>query len=94
MFRLFDLIAAMVRHHPVHSAAIADRPKRLVDVTRLPLREIQRTRSGLSIGALATNTKTANHPLVRENYPPFAMVFLGPLRIKSCGVRRLLQTGC
>ncbi|WP_256221738.1 xanthine dehydrogenase family protein subunit M [Variovorax sp. OK605] len=74
MFRLFDLIAAMVRHHPVHSAAIADRPKRLVDVTRLPLREIQRTRSGLSIGALATNTKTANHPLVRENYPPFAMV--------------------
>jgi hypothetical protein len=25
MFRLLDLIASMVRHHPVHSAAIANR---------------------------------------------------------------------
>ncbi|KQM79667.1 xanthine dehydrogenase family protein subunit M [Xylophilus sp. Leaf220] len=46
-----------------------ERPTRLVDITQLPLREIQRTRSGISIGALATNTDTANHPLIRENYP-------------------------
>jgi len=37
-----------------------ERPMRLVDITRLPLREIQRTRSGLSIGALATNTDSGN----------------------------------
>lgn len=36
-----------------------ERPTRLVDITRLPLRDIQRTRSGLSIGALASNTETA-----------------------------------
>jgi len=46
-----------------------ERPTRLVDITRLPLRDITRSRAGLSIGALATNTETANHPLVRENYP-------------------------
>ena len=46
-----------------------ERPTELVDVTRLKLSEIKETRGGVSIGALATNTDTANHPLIRQNYP-------------------------
>lgn len=49
-----------------------ERPSELVDVTRLKLSEIKETsgdRGGISIGALATNTDTANHPLIRQNYP-------------------------
>ncbi|MEA2563429.1 MAG: xanthine dehydrogenase YagS FAD-binding subunit [Acidobacteriota bacterium] len=46
-----------------------ERPNELVDVTRLKLAEIKPARGGVSIGALATNTDTANHPLIRNNYP-------------------------
>lgn len=46
-----------------------ERPNELVDITRLKLTEIKSTRGGVSIGALATNTETANHPLIRHNYP-------------------------
>jgi xanthine dehydrogenase YagS FAD-binding subunit len=46
-----------------------ERPTELVDVTRLKLKEIKPARGGVSIGALATNTDTANHPLIRANYP-------------------------
>src|SRR5215207_4687235 len=46
-----------------------ERPNELVDVTRLKLSEIKTERGGVSIGALATNTDTANHPLIRNNYP-------------------------
>jgi xanthine dehydrogenase YagS FAD-binding subunit len=51
-----------------------ERPAELVDVTRLPLTEIKLAEiepvgGGVSIGALATNTETANHPLIRRKYP-------------------------
>jgi xanthine dehydrogenase YagS FAD-binding subunit len=46
-----------------------ERPNELVDITRLKLTEIKRARGGVSIGALATNTETANHSLIRHNYP-------------------------
>lgn len=46
-----------------------ERPNELVDVTRLALKEIKPLRGGVSIGALATNTDTANNPLIRNNYP-------------------------
>jgi xanthine dehydrogenase YagS FAD-binding subunit len=49
-----------------------ERPNELVDVTRLKLTEIKPMRGdrgGVSIGALATNTDTANHPLIRNDYP-------------------------
>jgi xanthine dehydrogenase YagS FAD-binding subunit len=49
-----------------------ERPNELVDLTRLKLTEIKPMggdRGGVSIGALATNTDTANHPLIRNNYP-------------------------
>jgi xanthine dehydrogenase YagS FAD-binding subunit len=40
-----------------------------VDLTRLKLTEIKPLRGGVSIGALAKNADTANHPLIRQNYP-------------------------
>jgi xanthine dehydrogenase YagS FAD-binding subunit len=44
-------------------------PERLVDITRLPLKGIEKTAAGLRIGALATNSEVADHPLVLESYP-------------------------
>jgi xanthine dehydrogenase YagS FAD-binding subunit len=44
-------------------------PERLVDINPLPLREIQKTATGLRIGALATNSEVADHPLVIQDYP-------------------------
>ncbi len=47
-----------------------ERPNELVDLTRLKLSEIKSAREGgVRIGALAKNSETANHPLIRRNYP-------------------------
>jgi xanthine dehydrogenase YagS FAD-binding subunit len=48
-------------------------PERLVDINLLPLKEIGKTATGLRIGALATNSEVADHPLVLENYPLLSM---------------------
>lgn len=72
-----------------------ERPTRLVDIRDLPLREIQRTRAGLSIGALASNTETANHALIRENYPLLTQAIVagasGQLRNMATNGGNLLQ---
>lgn len=54
------------------------RPVELVDITRLNLTQISTvSESGnLSIGALAKNSDTANHPLVRQNYPLLTQAIL------------------
>ena len=52
------------------------RPTELVDVTRLNMTQIKSMSSGLSLGALAKNTDTANHPLVRQNYPLLSQAIL------------------
>src|SRR5688500_16566718 len=44
-------------------------PSELVDIARLNLTQIRSVNGGISIGALAKNTDTANHPLVRQTYP-------------------------
>ncbi|MFT3760974.1 FAD binding domain-containing protein [Thauera sp.] len=72
-----------------------ERPSRVVDIRSLPLREIKRSRAGLSIGALATNTETANHPLIRENYPLLTQAIVagasGQLRNMATNGGNLLQ---
>ncbi len=52
------------------------RPTELVDVSRLNLTQIKSVNGGLSLGALAKNTDTANHPLVRQNYPLLSQAIL------------------
>ncbi len=53
-----------------------ERPDELVDITRLKLAQIKNTNGGISIGALAKNTDTANHPLIRQNYPLLTQAIL------------------
>ena len=52
------------------------RPDELVDITRIKLAQIKTMNGGVSIGALAKNTDTANHPLVRQNYPLLTQAIL------------------
>lgn len=54
-----------------------ERPTALVDINRLPLAEIEELPGGgLRLGALARNSDTANHPLVREKYPLLTQAIL------------------
>ncbi len=53
-----------------------ERPKELVDVTRLNLTQIKSSNGVLSLGALAKNTDTANHPLVRQDHPLLTQAIL------------------
>jgi xanthine dehydrogenase YagS FAD-binding subunit len=72
-----------------------ERPNQLVDLTRLKLTEIKPSRGGVSIGALATNTDTANHPLIRQNYPLLTQAIVagasGQLRNMATNGGNLLQ---
>jgi xanthine dehydrogenase YagS FAD-binding subunit len=72
-----------------------ERPSELVDVTRLKLSQIKATRGGVSIGALATNTDTANHALIRRDYPLLAQAIVagasGQLRNMATNGGNLLQ---
>ena len=52
-------------------------PQRLIDVTRLPLAAItELPQGGVRIGALARNSDTANHALIRQRYPLLTQAFL------------------
>lgn len=53
-----------------------ERPDHLVDINRLPLSRIEDRRGGLRLGALAKNSDTANHRLVRERYPLLSQALL------------------
>ena len=54
-----------------------ERPSTLVDISRLPLGEIERTPDGgLEIGAAVTNSKLAADPNVRCSYPLLAQALL------------------
>jgi xanthine dehydrogenase YagS FAD-binding subunit len=72
-----------------------ERPTVLVDLARANLAAIRETPGGLSIGALATNTMTANHPVVRRDYPLLTQAILagasGQLRNMATNGGNLLQ---
>ncbi|MFO1500649.1 MAG: xanthine dehydrogenase family protein subunit M [Verrucomicrobiota bacterium] len=54
-----------------------EEPRTLVDVNRISLSAIELLPSGgLRLGALARNSDTANHPLVRQRYPLLAQAIL------------------
>lgn len=53
-----------------------ENPNALVDISRLNLSQIREMNGRLSIGALARNSDTANHPLVRQNYPLLSQAIL------------------
>jgi xanthine dehydrogenase YagS FAD-binding subunit len=54
-----------------------ERPRRLIDITHLPLAEIQPGRDGgLRLGALVTNTDVAYHELIERRYPLLSQAIL------------------
>jgi len=73
-----------------------ERPNELVDLTRLKLAEIKTAPGGgVTIGALAKNTDTANHPLIRKNYPLLTQAIVagasGQLRNMATNGGNLMQ---
>jgi xanthine dehydrogenase YagS FAD-binding subunit len=73
-----------------------ERPSHLVDVTRLPLRDIAETSDhGLRIGALVTNADLATDMRVRQRYPMLAQALLNgasaQLRNQATTAGNLLQ---
>lgn len=73
-----------------------ERPNELVDLTRLKLAEIKAgPGGGVTIGALAKNTDTANHPLIRKNYPLLTQAIVagasGQLRNMATNGGNLMQ---
>ena len=44
-------------------------PREVVDISRLPLKAVEETGDGLSIGALARLSDVERHPIVRQQYP-------------------------
>ena len=54
-----------------------ERPERLIDITRLPLQQIENLPDGgLRLGALVTNADTAYHPEVEQRYPLLSKTIL------------------
>lgn len=53
-----------------------ERPAHLIDIHRLPLNTIEEHESGVRIGAMASNSDAANHPLIRERYPVLSQAIL------------------
>ncbi|HEX8427040.1 xanthine dehydrogenase family protein subunit M [Hymenobacter sp.] len=73
-----------------------ERPNEVVDINGLPFAEIKELPDGgLRLGALARNSHTANHPLVRERYPVLAQALLSAaspqLRNMATNAGNLLQ---
>jgi xanthine dehydrogenase YagS FAD-binding subunit len=54
-----------------------DEPNQLIDISRLPLKQIEKTsEGGLRLGALVTNTQVADHVEVRAKYPLLSRAIL------------------
>lgn len=76
-----------------------EQPDRLVDITRIKLAQIEPQGNGVRIGALAKNSDTANHPLIRTRYPLLSQALLAgaspQLRnMASAGGNLLQRTRC
>src|SRR5258708_3717280 len=68
-----------------------ERPTRLIDITRLPLRSVEETaEGGVRIGALVPNSDLAYHPLVAKRYPILASAILAGA---SAQLRNMASTG-
>jgi xanthine dehydrogenase YagS FAD-binding subunit len=65
-------------------------PSALVDITRLKLADVEKTATGVTIGGTATNSFTANHDLIRTNYPLLSMAILAGA---SAQIRNMATNG-
>jgi xanthine dehydrogenase YagS FAD-binding subunit len=68
-----------------------ERPTRLVDISRLPLTNVEETaEGGLRIGALVPNSDLAYHPLIEQRYPLLSSAILAGA---SQQLRNMASTG-
>src|SRR5882757_3467096 len=68
-----------------------ERPSRLIDISRLPLKTVEETAAGgLRIGALVRNSDLAYHPLIEQNYPILSSAILAGA---SQQLRNMASTG-
>jgi xanthine dehydrogenase YagS FAD-binding subunit len=68
-----------------------ERPTKVIDITRLPLKQVERTsEGGLRIGALVRNTDLAYHPQLESNYPVLASAIMAGA---SQQLRNMASTG-
>jgi xanthine dehydrogenase YagS FAD-binding subunit len=68
-----------------------ERPGRLIDITRLPLKAVEDTADGgLRIGALLPNSDVAYHPQVVQRFPMLASAILAGA---SAQLRNMASTG-
>ena len=68
-----------------------ERPSRLIDITRLPLKAVEETADGgVRIGALVPNSDLAYHPLIEQRYPMLASAILAGA---SAQLRNMASTG-
>jgi xanthine dehydrogenase YagS FAD-binding subunit len=68
-----------------------ERPSRLIDISRLPLKTVEQTPGGgLRIGALVPNSDLAYHPLIAQRYPLLASAILAGA---SAQLRNMASTG-
>ena len=68
-----------------------ERPTKVIDITRLPLKQVENTPDGgLRIGALVPNTDLAYHPLVEKRYPVLASAIMAGA---SQQLRNMASTG-
>jgi xanthine dehydrogenase YagS FAD-binding subunit len=68
-----------------------ERPSRLIDISRLPLKTVEETAGGaLRIGALVPNSDLAYHPLIEQRYPLLVNAILAGA---SQQLRNMASTG-
>jgi xanthine dehydrogenase YagS FAD-binding subunit len=67
-----------------------ENPNELIDISRLDLTQIKATTNGISIGALARNVDTANHPLIRRGFPLLSQAILAGA---SAQIRNMATNG-
>jgi xanthine dehydrogenase YagS FAD-binding subunit len=68
-----------------------ERPLRLIDITRLPLKTVEETSSGgVRIGALVPNSDLAYHPVIERRYPLLSSAILAGA---SQQLRNMASTG-
>lgn len=68
-----------------------ERPSRLIDISRLPLKTVEETAAGgVRIGALVPNSDLAYHPLIEQRYPILASAILAGA---SPQLRNMASTG-
>ncbi|RDC57969.1 xanthine dehydrogenase family protein subunit M [Pedobacter chinensis] len=65
-------------------------PNEIIDLGKLNLKTIKATPTGISLGALAKNTETANHPLVRKDFPLLSKAILAGA---SAQIRNMATNG-